>query len=280
MSVLATTAALLTASEPAGADIVFSGADQESSSLIASAERETFSGASGRRGSVGPTCRWTAFPDGFGQNPANPTDSDGFAPGTREGAGGPEALWYRDCDDGASGLVYVPTVDPAELRAAAYDRVSEQLPTPELAIRPDPANGSLIRMQNWLAVAPPADVSATAAVGPVWVTVTAAPGDTSWDMGNGDIVECDGVGTPLPAGVDDMLDESVDGAAPCGYAYPHVSAPEFGAGPDLAYDNAVTLDWSIRWTDHTGAGGTLDDLSTTTGWSIRVRQIQTVRSDG
>ena len=43
----------------------------------------------------------------------------------------------------------------------------------------------------------PGQVSVTASVGPVWATVTARYESTLWEFGNGDSVECDGLGTPI-----------------------------------------------------------------------------------
>ena len=224
-----------------------------------------------------PRCTWTPLPDGFGVGDG--TNGQSREPAARPGESGIERLYLVECEGGGSDLRYLADVDPAELREAAYDSVRKQLPLPELDVAPGGGAG-LIRVQNWLAVEPAPDVTATAAVGPVWVTMTASQRSLTWDMGNGDTVECDGTGTPLPAGTDDLADDDVNGKAGCGYTYEHVSAPQFGANADLAYENSVTSSWSISWVDHTGASGTLAALERTTDWTFQVRQIQTVRVSG
>lgn len=249
--------------------------DPEAGLIIPTATVETSSGAGG--GGSGPSCSWAKHENGAGI----PAGSNGSVsiPGTREGVRGTEVLYLRSCGPGSSAFVYVPPVDVAALRVSARRIVERQLPLPTLNMSPAPGRGGLIRMQNWLAVEPVADVSATAAVGPVWVTMTASQDSLLWGFGDGGSVGCDGIGSPPPAGAD-LLDEDVNGAAPCGYTFEHVSAPEFGANDDLAYENTVTTSWSISWVDYTGAAGTEPAISRTSPWSFQVRQIQTQRTAG
>ena len=249
--------------------------DPDRGTIIPSAGLETSSGSGG--GGSGPTCTWTSYEHGAGI-PAGSSET-GTIPGTREGPQGTEVLHLRSCGAGVTGFVYVPPVDVAALRVSARRTVERQLPLPTLNMSPAPGRGGLIRMQNWLAVEPVADVSATAAVGPVWVTMTASQDSLLWGFGDGGSVACDGIGSPPPAGAD-LLDEDVNGAAPCGYTFEHVSAPEFGANDDLAYENTVTTSWSISWVDYTGAAGTEPSISRTSPWSFQVRQMQTQRTAG
>ena len=249
--------------------------DAEAGTIIPSAGLETSSG-SGGEGS-GPICTWTKYEDGAGI-PAGSSET-GTIPGTREGPQGTEVLFLRSCGTGGTGFVYVPPVDVVALRVSARRSVERQLPLPARDMTPAPGSGGLIRMQNWLAVQPIADVSATAAVGPVWITMTATQDSLLWGFGDGGSETCDGIGSPPPAGAD-LLDEDVNGAAPCGYTFEHVSAPEFGANDDLAFENTVTTSWAISWVDYTGDTGTEPSIPRTSPWTFQVRQIQTQRTAG
>ena len=254
-------------------DITRPDTDADSGTLIPTAQVQSFAPGTGGGGS-GPQCRWERLEDGTGSGTGS------SLPGTRDGAGGTEVLYFRTCPaPGPSGYVYVPPVDVADLRENARRSVERQLPAPALEVSPPAGAGGLIRMQNWLAVAPADDVTATAALGPVWITMTATQDSLVWDMGNGDTVDCDDIGTPAPDGAD-LLDDRVNGEAPCGYTYENVSAPQFGANDDLAYENTVTTNWAISWVDYTGTTGTEDDIPRETPWEFQVRQIQTVRTSG
>jgi hypothetical protein len=242
--------------------------------IVPTASIESF--GSGSHGGSGPSCTWTKYEDGYGDVTVKVgPDQSTYTPGTREGPKGIEILHAKSCPDGTFALIYVPPVNVADVRAAARQSIEKQLPLPALNV--SPSQGGLIRMQNWLAVQPVADVTATAAVGPVWITMTATQNSLLWDMGNGDTVTCDGTGSPLPDGTNNMLDDNINGAAECGYTYQHVSAPQFGANDDLAYENTVTTAWAITWIDYTGATGTLANLERSTNWNFQVRQIQTQR---
>jgi hypothetical protein len=252
--------------------------DVSDSSIIPTAGVESFGPGSGGGGS-GPRCSWARYEGGMGMD----GDSNGavLIPGTREGPQGTEVLYLKVCPGEAGGVpVYVPPVDVAAVRGVALRSVERQLPLPVLNMTPEPGSGGLIRMQNWLAVEPVAAVSATAAVGPVWVTMTASQDSLLWEFGDGGSETCEGTGSPLPEGVDNMLADEVNGAAECGYTFEHVSAPQFGATADLAFENSVTTAWAISWVDYTGAAGTLADLERVAEWSFQVRQIQTQRVYG
>ncbi|HSP30314.1 MAG TPA: hypothetical protein VLN74_17315, partial [Ilumatobacteraceae bacterium] len=62
-----------------------------------------------------------------------------------------------------------------------------------------------------------------------------------WDMGNGDVVSCDGPGTAI---VDtDTLDEG-----PCGYTY-RQSSPD-----DAPFVMTVTATWAVTYQSSDGSG--------------------------
>jgi hypothetical protein len=236
--------------------------DQQTGTIIPTAIQSVRSSSGS-----GPTCRWDVVTDlgVLGNVGANVNGE-----WVREGPDGTEVLYYRtDCPDGqAPGYFWVPPVNVGDLRADAYDRVARQLPLPSTNISPDPATGALVNFGLWLAVDDPGAVSATAAVGPVWVTITATYGLSTWDMGTGEPFACEGLGTAI-------VDLDTDEQGPCGFTYEQPSAPRFTGG-GMAYEASVTGTWSITWVDYTGATGTLDSLQRTTPFDYQVREIQTV----
>ena len=134
--------------------------------------------------------------------------------------------------------------------ASASQRVTAQMPVPAMNMNPDPSVGGIVNIGLWLAVADPGQVSITASVGPVWATVTARYERTVWEMGNGDWVECAGLGTPI-------VDWDTVEQGPCGYTYRWPSAPKFTGTDDLAYHASVTGHWVITYATSSGGSGSL-----------------------
>jgi hypothetical protein len=156
------------------------------------------------------------------------------------------------------------------LIADAFQRVTALLPTPTVDMNPDPSVGGIVNIGLWLAVDDPGQVSITASVGPVWATVTARYERTVWSMGNGDSVECSGLGTPI-------VDVDTVEQGPCGYTYEWPSAPRFTGTDDLAYHASVTGHWVITYATSSGRAGSLDPIDRTTDFDYQVREIQTLR---
>lgn len=243
--------------------------DQRTGTIIPTANQVGWSGG----GSSGPRCTWTLVPEvgGVGDDgQGSPNAGSGAREVGRTVNGVPQRLYLRsNCSDGrADGLFWVPTVSVTDVREDAHDQVARQLPLPSPDMSPDPAVGGYVNLGLWLAVEDPGPVSATAAVGPVWVTITAQYSSTTWDMGTGESFECDGLGTPI-------VDTDTSEEGPCGFTYDNPSAPRFTGG-GLAYEASVTGTWAITWVDYTGATGVLGPLARTTEFDYRVREIQTV----
>ena len=177
--------------------------------------------------------------------------------------------WTRTCA-GEAVFVWVPIVTAVELAAIARDEVARRLPQPALALSPAAVPGGVVNLEEWLAVADPGAVAATAAIPGLSVTVTASPVSMVWDMGNRDIVRCAGLGTLWRPGLGDAARPS------CGYTYRWYSADR----PGDRYQVSVTLAWSVAWVGTDGTSGVLGDLSTLTGFGFRVREIQTVEVAG
>jgi len=184
-----------------------------------------------------------------------------------------ESLYERSCPgDGGTGRLWVPPAEQLpsveELRADAYERVAAQIPAPGLNMNPEPSVGGVVNIGLWLAVEDPGAVTASA--GPRWATVTASYESVSWSMGNGDSVECAGLGVPISD-----LDTVEQG--PCGYTYRWPSAPKFTGTDDLAYHNSVTGHWAINYATSDGTSGSLGTVDQAAEFSYQVREIQTVR---
>jgi hypothetical protein len=182
-----------------------------------------------------------------------------------------ETLYRRTCAGSAPDYVWAAdAVDVDALIRSARQSVTAHLPEPAMNMNPDPSVGGIVNIGLWLAVADPGQVSITASVGPVWATVVARYESTTWNLGNGDSVVCDGLGTPI-------VDTSTEDQGPCGYTYRWPSAPKFTGTDDLAYHNSVTGHWVVTYATSTGASGTLPAVDRTTEFLYQVREIQTVR---
>jgi hypothetical protein len=182
-----------------------------------------------------------------------------------------ETLYTRSCPGDPPNYVWAAdSVDVDALIRSARQSVSAQLPEPTMNMNPDPSVGGIVNIGLWLAVADPGQVSITASVGPVWATVTARYSSTTWSLGNGDSVVCEGLGTPI-------VDTSTEDQGPCGYTYRWPSAPKFTGTGDLAYHASVTGHWVVTYATSMGASGTLPAVDRTTEFLYQVREIQTVR---
>lgn len=186
-------------------------------------------------------------------------------PGPRVGA------WMSvSCPGGGGGLRFVPTREAVDVQAVidlAVDRARASLPVPTLAINPAAGVGAPAQLGLWLAVEDPGQINVVAQVGEVWAAATARYVGTSWDMGNGDVVECDGLGTPYPVG-SNIVDEG-----PCGYTYRLPS--------DIGVRRVtVSGRWSVQLTTFDGRDELLDPGISTTGFDYRVYEIVAVGEPG
>lgn len=252
--------------------------DQDKGEVTTSAAQE-FSG--GRRasgsGSSAPRCSYDQFDIATSGIPGAGTGIVRRDAATHEtlvdvpSSQSTETLYRRTCSGQAPDYVWVPDgVSVDDLLSSARQQVTAQLPVPEMDMNPSPAVGGTVYIGLWLAVVDPGDVSITASVGPVWATVTARYVGTTWDMGNGDVVECDGLGTPI-------VDHDTVEQGPCGYTYEWPSAPKFTGTDDLAYHASATGHWAVTYATSTGSGGSLGTLDRSTDFLYQVRELQTVR---
>ena len=186
-----------------------------------------------------------------------------------------EYVWYlQECTnpDGTVTATFIPVEitdptpapDPEALRASAQDEL--RLPTPRLAMSPPGEQVVHIASWLWLDGESWRPHSSSASAGGVTATVTATPTRTLWDMGNGDVIACDGPGVPYDSARADA-GQSTD----CSYTYRTSSAGR----PGNAYPVTVTVEWQLGWTV-TGApgGGALPSLTTTTSTAVPVGEVQ------
>lgn len=247
-------------------------------------------GASGRPGSSGsgdgavPVANAGSRPSGpvmagdqtpcLSQVVDDPSQWGGLEPGSGQVvvmltcAGGREKPYLVVADAPPEGGV--PVVDPWVLAQEARERLV--LPEPALGFSPE--GSQVVQLASWLWVDPAGwrPVSASASAGSVTATVTAVPVATRWDMGNGDVVACDGPGVVYQrrwAERPEMTD--------CKYTYRHSSA----GLPGLAYEVSGSVQWQLSWAA-SGApgGGDLGLVVMTTTVPLRVDEIQAVIVDG
>lgn len=178
-------------------------------------------------------------------------------------------LWRRTCD-GLSTLFEVPETRPSDLLPQLInDLKSRRLPDPA------PAFPMLDLEFGWAYVKTPVDfrvegsswqpVSVTAAIGPVWATVSAEPRSLTFDPGDGSgRVSCAGDG-PVAG-----YDAAVPGV--CSYTYVNASSTSRYDGYHFLTE--FSMEWSISWTSSTGQGGPLASYSTTSTAELAVAEVK------
>lgn len=224
---------------------------------------------------AGPVCTYTQargrwrLPDGLSEERAAYRTI-----GTHQVVSGPgpgvETFTYIYCPGQSRQSRWIPTapaVDIDALVTTAIDQARATVPLPVPDLNPPAAVGAPVQLGLWLAVADPGQLNVVAQVGSVWAAVTARPASVTWDMGNGDTVACDGLGTPLAPG-SDVVEQG-----PCGYTYRRPT----DLGPRSI---TVTSQWTARLTTSTGASQTLAPLTASTTFDYRVFEIVTIGGPG
>ena len=182
------------------------------------------------------------------------------------GDGREQRAFTRRCPDGPAinnGAYWVDvgiTID--DVIDDATDRARRQIPVPTLDISPPPQAGGVVNLGLWLAIAPVPPITVRAEAGGLWAEVTANLARTTWDMGNGDTVTCEGPGEPI-TDIDDP------GQGPCGYTYRR-SSPD-----DAPYQLGLSATWTISYRSSAG-GGTRPPLDRTVTVDYDVDEIQTI----
>jgi hypothetical protein len=225
----------------------------------------------------GPRC--THRPATYGEFPNVVDTNSGTVPDPNEQAnrdvnGRTERGWVRVCPTGnntgnnteSNSFYWAPAnTDPATLIPDALADARTRLATPTPAINPDATAGGIVNLGMWLAVDDPGTTTARATLAGVWAQVTATISNITIDLGNGDTIHCDGIGTPIPDTALDSLDEG-----PCGYTY-RQSSPD-----DDPYQLTITTNYNINWTTSNNQTGTLAPISRSITLDYDVDEIQTI----
>lgn len=163
---------------------------------------------------------------------------------------------------------WVPVADPDPriLLQTTIVEASKPISFPDPSI--NPPDKAAINLGMWLAVTPAGPITVRAELGRVWAETTASVRTSTFDMGNGDEVSCDGFGTPIPAS---RLNDTAEG--PCGYTYEQVG----DVGPTTL---TATSTWSVTWRLSDGSTGAQPDVVVSTQIPYRVYEIQTTGSSG
>lgn len=176
-----------------------------------------------------------------------------------------ESIDYGD-GEGEEGEEGRDPVDPVTLIQESM--ASFELPPPEIETSPGPDSLVLVNTPVWLWVDSRtwAPESASAEV-PGWsLEVTATPVTTTWTLGDGTRIECDGPGTPYDPAV-----HAPDTASPdCGHVYTRSSAGSAGG----TYTVTVEVAWDTAWEFSDGASGELNQVSTVTQVELEVAESQ------
>ncbi len=186
----------------------------------------------------------------------------------RDNNGRAETGWVRECAGGGAQdpFYWAPAaIDPIDLVPNALANARTQLSAPDPAINPDANAGGIVNLGMWLAVNDPGTTTARASLANVWAQVDANVAGISVDLGNGDTVDCDGLGTPIP---DWAWEEPEQG--PCGYTY-RASSPD-----DDPYQLTITTNYAVTYRTSNGQTGTLAPIARSATIDYDVDEIQTV----
>ncbi len=144
---------------------------------------------------------------------------------------------------------------------SARDRLA--LPLPDARFAPPDGADQLVGFATWLWIdaAQWHGLSTSVMVPGVAATVRARPVALTWRTGDGDVVACDGSGTPYRTEVPDR-----DQQSGCTHTY-------LATGDVTA---TVTVHWQLDWSATTGQQGTFGLVDRTTTVPLHVVQVQAV----
>jgi hypothetical protein len=172
-----------------------------------------------------------------------------------------------------------PRVTPPDLVPLAWARAQRQLPTPVPRIAPSdlaPDGFAFVQAKTFFWVDQAAgqweNVSATASLAGLSLTVTVAPELLVVTTGDGTTLQCPGAPPPFPPAGDP------DTFVGCGHVYEHSSAM---APNGRTFPVTVAIVWHATWQASNGQSGDLGTLTTTsTTRDLPVAEIQAVVTQG
>jgi hypothetical protein len=257
-----------------GVDAKFGGSSEDDGSIRAFADQQSSSNnVPSNSPARGPRCSWrlanwlVVEVEGTMRRGAHYRNAETHeivaAPGP-----GVVALYWVQCPygDGTGSFRWGQLAEEIDRQAvidAAYDDAVSRIPLPALNISPPPDAGVPAQLGIWLAVDDPGQVNAFAEVGPVWASVTARFTGVTWNMDNGDVVECAGVGTPYPMG------SGTYEQGPCGYTYTRPG--DAGVRRISAIGH-----WQVQLITSDGEDRMLDPIDRTFEFDYAVYEIVTV----
>jgi len=226
-------------------------------------------GSSGSGGASKPRCTWEKVLVGDFLDIPGGISGDGERSTDQVAELGPDGEvlrlgWWKICSGAAPQFVWVaPTVDIQVLIDGAAARARAATPSPVPNINPPPEAGSFVNLGLWLAIYDPGVTTARVDLGGQWAQVRAVLTGFEVDFGNGDVISCEALGTPI---VDvDTVEEG-----PCGYTY-RLSSPE-----EEPYLVTITSTYAVTYTTSTGRSGVLSALSRSTSFDYDIDEVQTV----
>ena len=163
---------------------------------------------------------------------------------------------------------WVGEYSPRDLATAAYDEVSKRLPKPEPVFAPQ-IDRQIVNIETYFGATPIPVQSVDASVPGMWTTVTATP--VALELNTGSIVRGDT--THISCEPWGSTEEAVGG---CSWTPIWPSVRKTTGTDDHRYHGTLDVVWDITWTSSTGAGGTLDQLTTTTPVLLGVGEIQII----
>jgi hypothetical protein len=178
--------------------------------------------------------------------------------------------WVCTDDNSIGPPVWTNVTSLQDLVNGSVLAARRRVPVPGIAVNPSPETGGVVNLGMWLAVSNAEPISVRAGNDTVWAQTTAELASTRWEMGNGDVVDCDGPGVALSEH-DPGWDELDQG--PCGYTYSEQP-------PDEPYRVSVTATWSVTWTTSAGTRGNADPIVLATSFDYTTIEIQTIGITG
>lgn len=181
------------------------------------------------------------------------------------------------CERGASNqtddIRWLDEVTVDDLIPLVPEAARRAIDNPQIFMNP-PSPG-YVNLGMWLAVTNAETITLPVgdrAAGP-WIEVTATLTTSSWNMGNGDIVTCDGPGVVLNPG-DPGWDTADEG--PCGYTYRRATP-----GDDTVTVSA-TATWTVTWVASDGRTNPepADTIVVTSTTAYDIDEVQTVGTSG
>jgi hypothetical protein len=195
----------------------------------------------------------------------NKPGSDGKRDGENTGLG----LGCPNQENGAPGSECTEGVpdepDVASIDLALQARGNLGPPTPSIHWSPDPRTYVRLRTGLWIDQADFTELDESINAGGQTVTAEATPKYVEWNLVE-KTIQCSTAGSP--------------NSTECGYDYQRSSASQ----PGGTYQISATVVWSVTWVCEgdcdPGAGGPLDDISTTATALLPVDEIQTESQPG